>query len=67
MTPEDFKTRTKGFALECIRLVESLPKTRVAFRLGDQLLRSGTSCGRQLSRRLPGEITRRFYIEDGDR
>jgi four helix bundle protein len=45
MNPGDFRTRTKAFALECIRLVEALPKTRVAFRLGDQLLRSGTSVG----------------------
>ena len=31
--------------MECVRLVESLPKTNTAFRLGDQLLRCGTSVG----------------------
>jgi len=40
-----FKNRTKLFALEIVRLVESLPRTRVGDVLGRQLLRSGTSVG----------------------
>jgi four helix bundle protein len=45
MTPEDFRKRTKAFALRCIRLVEALPKSVVGRTLGAQLLRSGTSVG----------------------
>jgi four helix bundle protein len=43
MKNEDLKQRTKAFALEIIKLVESLPRTRTADVLGRQLLRSGTS------------------------
>ncbi len=39
----DLKKRTKQFALRAIKLVESLPKTRTAKVIGDQLLRSSTS------------------------
>ena len=39
------KARTKQFALRVIRLVESLPKTKTANVIGNQLLRSGTSVG----------------------
>jgi len=42
---EEFKRRTKMFALRVIRLVESLPRGRTADVLGGQLLRSGTSVG----------------------
>jgi four helix bundle protein len=45
MNPEDFKARTKIFALRVIRLVESLPNTNVSGVIGRQLLRSGTSVG----------------------
>jgi four helix bundle protein len=45
MTTEQFKQRTKAYGLRIIRLVESLPDTFVAQRLGDQLLRAGTSTG----------------------
>ena len=40
-----FKNRTRLFALEIIRLVESLPRSRVGDVIGRQLLRSGTSVG----------------------
>jgi four helix bundle protein len=45
MSPEDFKKRTKTFALRIIKLFEQLPKTTVAQVIGRQLLRSGTSVG----------------------
>jgi len=45
MRKEDLRRRTKLFALAVIRLVESLPKGRIADVLGRQLLRSGTSVG----------------------
>ena len=43
MEPEDLKLRTKQFALDVIRLVESLPPAQTTNVLGRQLLRSGTS------------------------
>ena len=45
MNPEEFRSRTKTFALRIIRLVERLPKTRTSEVIGKQLLRSGTSVG----------------------
>ena len=45
MNREDFKKRTKEYALRIIRLVESLPEDRVSRILGTQLLRAGTSVG----------------------
>ncbi|OGW18002.1 MAG: four helix bundle protein [Nitrospinae bacterium RIFCSPLOWO2_12_FULL_45_22] len=45
MRNEDLKERTRKFALEIIRLVENLPKNRIADVLGRQILRSGTSIG----------------------
>ncbi|MBI4690571.1 MAG: four helix bundle protein [Nitrospirae bacterium] len=41
----DLKQRTKKFALDIIKLVESLPKTPISQILGKQLLRAGTSVG----------------------
>jgi four helix bundle protein len=45
MKKEDLTRRTRLFALGIIRLVESLPKGRIADVLARQLLRSGTSVG----------------------
>ena len=45
MDPGEMKERTKTFALRIIRLVESLPNTKIANVIGGQLLRSGTSVG----------------------
>ncbi len=45
MNQEEMKKRTKLFALDIIKLVESLPKDRTSEVLGRQLLRSGTSVG----------------------
>jgi four helix bundle protein len=45
MNEQEFKNRTKRFALRVIRPVESLPRDRVAEVLGKQLLRSATSVG----------------------
>jgi four helix bundle protein len=39
------KERTKSFALNIIKLVESLPKGRTADAIGRQLLDAGTSVG----------------------
>jgi len=45
MTPDEFKGRTKAFALRVIQLVDSLPKSRAGNVIGGQLLRCGTSVG----------------------
>lgn len=45
MTSLLFKERTKRFAIEIIRMVETLPRTRAADIIGRQLIRSGTSIG----------------------
>ncbi len=42
---ENLKNRTRQFAIEIIKLVDDLPKNRVADVIGKQLLRSGTSIG----------------------
>jgi four helix bundle protein len=45
MNAEIFKKRTKNLALRVIRLVESLPNTKTANIIGNQLIRSATSVG----------------------
>ncbi|MEX2172161.1 MAG: four helix bundle protein [Pirellulales bacterium] len=45
MTADELKKRTKDFGVRTVKLVEKLPIKRSAQRLGDQLLRSGTSVG----------------------
>jgi len=39
----DFKRRLYGFTLKLIEFLDSLPSDNVSRRVGDQLLRSGTS------------------------
>lgn len=46
------KARTQDFALQTIKLVESLPRTWTADVIGTQLLRSATSVGEQIIERL---------------
>ncbi|MBD2463995.1 four helix bundle protein [Oscillatoria sp. FACHB-1407] len=41
----DLNQRTKQFALQIIKLYQSLPKSTVAQIIGNQVLRSGTSVG----------------------
>ena len=43
MTPEEMKRRLKAFALRCIRLAESFPRTPAGRTIGGQLIRSSTS------------------------
>lgn len=40
---KNFKRRLYGFTLKLIEFLDTLPKDNVSRRLGDQLLRSGTS------------------------
>lgn len=43
MTPDEFKKRTRLFALRVIKIVQSLPRNPVCDVLGRQLLKAGTS------------------------
>ena len=45
MRGTDLKNRTKSFALQVIKMVETLPKGKTTDVLSRQLLRSGTSVG----------------------
>jgi four helix bundle protein len=45
MTPDEFKRRTKRFALAIIALAGTLPRTEAARIIGGQMVRSGTSVG----------------------
>jgi four helix bundle protein len=45
MQRNDLNERLLNFAVRVVKLVEALPKTIVGKRIGDQLLRSGTSVG----------------------
>lgn len=45
MRNKNLKGRTKQLAIEIIKLLESLPKSRIADVLGKQLLRAGTFIG----------------------
>ncbi len=45
MTPEEMKKRTKKFALDAIKLSESLPHTRAGNIIANQLIRAATSVG----------------------
>ncbi len=45
MNRETLQLRTKKFALNVIKLTDSLPKTRSGNTIGNQLMRSGTSVG----------------------
>lgn len=42
MTPDEMKKRLKAFALRCIRLAESFPRTATGRVIGGQLIRSAT-------------------------
>jgi len=43
MTPQMFKARTRGFAIDVVRLVRQLPPTIVCRAIGAQLIRSAAS------------------------
>ena len=45
MTKDELKRRTRRFALDVIRLVDSLPRSKTTEVIGRQLLRSATSVG----------------------
>lgn len=64
--PTDYRRRTFAFAVRCIHLAESLPKTRTADVLARQLIRAATSVGANyraaLRGRSPAEFTAKLGI-----
>jgi hypothetical protein len=63
---EEFKRRTKLFAIQIIRLVAALPQTTIALVIG-RTSKSWDFGGRKLSRSVPGQISRGFYRKDENR
>lgn len=45
MNPEEFRSRTKQYALRIIRMAESLPNTQAGREIRGQLIRCGCSVG----------------------
>ena len=65
MNNENLKARTKRFALDAIKLVESLPSERTCDVLGKQLLRSGTSVGANYRAACRAKSTADFIFKMG--
>jgi four helix bundle protein len=69
---EKMKSRTKKFALNIIDFYDKLPKNNICYRLGDQLLRSGTSVGANYRASCRARSQAEFFskistvIEEGD-
>lgn len=69
MDQQTFKSRTKHFALQTIRPVESLPRDRTEDIIGRQLLRSATSVGANyradcLGRPAPDVVSKLAIVEE---
>ena len=45
MNEQDLLRRTKQFGLRCMKLVDALPNSIAGRKIGDQLVRAGTSVG----------------------
>jgi four helix bundle protein len=65
MNKEELKQRTKQFALQGIRPVESLPPGRTAAVIGRQLLRSSTSVGANYRAACRAKSTANFISKMG--
>ena len=65
MTREEFKKRTKAYALRIVKVVDALPDDRVARTLGHQLLRSGTSVAANYRAAVRGKSAADFISKMG--
>jgi four helix bundle protein len=65
MNSGNLKERTKRFALEIIKLVETLPPENTCAVLGRQLLRSGTSVGANYRAACRAKSTADFIFKMG--
>jgi four helix bundle protein len=69
---EKMKARTKKFALDIVAFCGDLPKGQIYYRMGDQLLRSGTSVGANYRASCRARSRAEFFskisivIEEGD-
>jgi four helix bundle protein len=61
----DLRQRTKNFALRVIKLVDALPTTLAGRKIGDQLLRAGTSVGANYRAACRGRSKREFVAKVG--
>jgi four helix bundle protein len=62
---EDLRNRTKQFALTIIHLYSLLPKTNIAYVIGNQLLRAGTSVGANYREAYRARSNAEFISETG--
>jgi len=58
--PFDIKERTFEFGVRIVRLVSTLPRTVAAVKVGDQLVKSGTSIGANVEEADGAESKRDF-------
>jgi four helix bundle protein len=58
---QDVKQRTFEFSLKIIRFISKLPNQKIYWSLGDQLLRSGTSIGANVTE-AQGSSTKKEFI-----
>jgi four helix bundle protein len=65
MTRDEFKQRTKGYALRVIKVVDSLPSDTVSQTLGKQLLRAGTSVAANYRSAVRGRSRAEFAAKMG--
>ena len=65
MGKEELLKRTKQFALRVIRLVDALPNTLAGRKIGDQLLRAGTSVGANYRAACRGRSKAEFIAKIG--
>jgi four helix bundle protein len=63
---KDLRDRTKGFALQIIRLSVELPKSPEARVIGKQILRSGTSIGANYREAYRSRSKAEFSAKVGD-
>ena len=65
MDKKELAKRTKLFALEIIKLVQSLPKNKVCDVIGYQIMKSGTSIGANYREAIRGVSKRDFICKIG--
>ena len=62
---EDLQNRTKDFAIRVIKLVDALPNSLAGPKIGDQLLRAGTSVGANYRAACRGRSKKEFIAKIG--
>jgi four helix bundle protein len=65
MDEAELKLRTRRFALRCIKLAESLPRTRAGNAIAGQLIDAGTSVGSNYRAACRGRSKREFIAKLG--